>query len=224
MQEPVTTLTGCPVCLELVHPDMTVLSLVDNGRGRVLSSSIGWALMPSLGALGEHHLLLVPRNHYRSIARAWSKLDQAAPIELISLMRKKLDPGSALIFEHGEPESGPARTGACIDHAHLHILPGMGRFLDRVATHFQFDTTYRSLEDAMLEADRNGYHLIGAIGEETEIHLRSISGPVPSQFLRRIIARAIGTRDSWDWRADWKVGEVEHTCRIWRIGEPLQQS
>jgi diadenosine tetraphosphate (Ap4A) HIT family hydrolase len=210
------TSAQCSICLELSQPERTVVAAVDGSRGRVLASAADWVLMPSLGPLHKHHLLLLPRSHYRSIAYAWRKLDRESFAVLLALAHTELDTAPALVFEHGEPEIGGSRAGACIDHAHLHILPGMGGARDRAMRELHFETSHQKFEQAMLEADLDGYHLLGILGGQTEIELRTAVGPSPSQFLRRLVGAAVGAGDSWDWRSDWNLAAVEHTCRVWR--------
>jgi hypothetical protein len=211
------SLQECPLCLEFAHPERTLTGSLDGGRGRVVASADGWALLPSLGAVREHHLMLMPLSHYRSIAYAWERLEHEGLLGLLSLARKTLSQGPCLIFEHGEPESGPQRAGACIDHAHLHILPGYGRLLEKAIWELPFDAECSSFKDAMEQANLDGYQLVGAIAESSvEIHLRSTLGPTPSQFLRRLVAEAAGVGNNWDWRSNWNLPSVERTCHLWR--------
>ena len=143
--------------------------------------------------------------------------DRTSLLRLLSSAHETFSPDSTLIFEHGEPETGPLRTGACIDHAHLHILPGHGYLIDKIICQLPFDVTCWSLEETMERANLSGYHLVGKFENNgSEMYLRSVVGPTPSQFLRRLVADAAGTRRSWDWRENWDLASVEQTCRLWR--------
>jgi len=215
----------CPLCLELESPGETILGMLDGGLGRVLASSGGWALLPSLGALSEHHLMLMPLCHYRSISQAWDNLDNAAFTDILSAVQETFGNDDSLIFEHGEPEAGPLRSGACIDHAHLHIIPGWGHLIDGVARQVPFETTHSSLQEAMEKASRSGYHLAGRIGRNgAEIYLRPTFGPTPSQFLRRVVADAAGSSRLWDWRTNWNIASVQRTCQVWRASPYVKVS
>ncbi len=103
--------------------------------GRILWQNNEFALLPSLGHLLEGHLLLIPTHHVFSFATL-SETALSGAEELITsiglFFNKRQYP--MLIFEHGaitlddseyEKRLKRAQSGACTDHAHVHLLRGI---------------------------------------------------------------------------------------------------
>lgn len=88
-----------------------------------LLESPNFVVLPSLGALVEGWVLLVPKQHFLSMG--------ALPDSLIPEMQDLKRSvcaflqdtyGTASAFEHG-PGQKERKVGCGVDHAHLHILP-----------------------------------------------------------------------------------------------------
>ena len=95
------------------------------GETGVIARDAAFLLMPDVAPLAEGHVLLVTREHHQCAGafgramweRALSWRDRVA-----GLYREAYGDGELLLFEHG-PASAQG-GGACIDHAHWHLLPG----------------------------------------------------------------------------------------------------
>jgi diadenosine tetraphosphate (Ap4A) HIT family hydrolase len=83
-----------------------------------------FAVIPSLGALVEGWLLMVPKVHYISMgALPVDHRKEADDLEarLIPLLRGRYNK-PVVAFEHG-PSAVEHGTGCGVDHAHLHLVP-----------------------------------------------------------------------------------------------------
>jgi len=101
------------------------------------------------------------------------------------------DHGDYLIFEHGTPPGGGSR-GACIEHAHLHMLPTETLMFDQLtsALDWQPISEFKNLASFR----RAGYAYLGIKGS----HYVYPKPDIGSQWIRRQVCAALG-RDDWDW-------------------------
>lgn len=96
------------------------------GESCVIARDADFLLMPDVAPLADGHVLLVTQEHYQCAGafgrplweRALSWRDRVA-----GLYRRAYGDGGLLLFEHGP--ASPQGGGACIDHAHWHLLPGI---------------------------------------------------------------------------------------------------
>ncbi|GAA2445145.1 hypothetical protein GCM10010191_72400 [Actinomadura vinacea] len=94
------------------------------GEPAVLAADEDFFLMPDLAPLVEGHVLLVTSRHVQCAgafgkgmwARAWQWRHRVA-----RLHRLAYGSDDVLMFEHGP--GSPQGGGACIDHAHWHLMP-----------------------------------------------------------------------------------------------------
>jgi diadenosine tetraphosphate (Ap4A) HIT family hydrolase len=95
------------------------------GETGVIASDRDFLLIPDVAPLSEGHVLLVTRDHHQCAGdfdrRMWERAlgwrDRVA-----RLYRQAYGTGELLLFEHGP--ASPQGGGACIDHAHWHLMPG----------------------------------------------------------------------------------------------------
>ncbi len=90
------------------------------------------------------------------------------------------------------------RGGACIDHAHLHLMPLAADLYPVLSERFSFGELgsigeLRRFKDAQvpyLYFQREGLRSHGV----------GLAQDVPSQMLRQIACQSLGTPELWDWR------------------------
>ncbi|MES9541225.1 hypothetical protein [Actinomadura sp. NPDC000600] len=166
------------------------------GESGVISGDRDFFLIPDVAPLTEGHLLLVTREHHQCAGdfprgmweSAWRWRDRVA-----RLYREAYGAGDLLLFEHGP--ASPQGGGACIDHAHWHLLPGTPGVRAVVegegrpgapADHATLRACYRS---------GRSYLLIEEGGAAT-VHP---GDGVRSQFLRWAVA-STGPERAWRWQ------------------------
>jgi diadenosine tetraphosphate (Ap4A) HIT family hydrolase len=167
---------------------------------RVCWSDDTFYATPSLGPLGDEHLLLVTREHMPSFGCLGLSNARRAEKLIKQLGRIAPSPGQEfLLFEHGL--AADSNSGGCgISHAHIHLL-GVPCDLDLDVLP-EPDSQYGWIEAPssgyLLSCPSgNSYLLVGFRGK-----YRVREAPlVPSQFLRQWLAGVTG-QAAWDWRAD----------------------
>lgn len=105
------------------------------GAAAVLGGDDAFFVIPDLAPVAEGHLLLVAAGH-RLCAGALTAAEWARAERWLAwvshLYRAAYGTTGLLVFEHGPAR--PQEAGACVDHLHLHLLPGappLARALDR---------------------------------------------------------------------------------------------
>jgi diadenosine tetraphosphate (Ap4A) HIT family hydrolase len=119
------SVSGCLLCDEFHHtaPLSVKLGLCSVPRANLLLESENFVLLPDISPLVPGHSLLVPREHYPSFAQIpGSRIQELRNFKDECVAFISEHHAEPLLFEHG---SGPLepRSGACIHHAHIHLLP-----------------------------------------------------------------------------------------------------
>jgi diadenosine tetraphosphate (Ap4A) HIT family hydrolase len=194
----------CELCEEFATRICPALS---RSQSRFLYESSEFLVFPSLGSLAEGHLLLCPRVHVPSCAglddHQLRKLQK-----LLSTVTRIVGHHYAapVVFEHGMATCW-RRAGGCIDHAHLHVVPGPINLLSVLKEHFQTEGLPRWLD-------------LGSWKDRPYLLVQSPDGPaqvceapdyLPSQFLRRHAANELGIPELWDWHNHVGAELIEKT-------------
>lgn len=169
---------------------------------RVILESKHFAVIPSLGPIAPGHVLLCPKEHYRSFAalpHTFQKEFRSVTEEITELLERTYHQ-HVHFFEHGMA-SGSYRTVCTVEHAHLHIVPTAADVIENVTEHPNWQ---------VIEGDVAGSDMI--TGGAEYLYYRSPAGigrialavadGFDSQYLRRIFAAALGKADSWNWRRE----------------------
>jgi len=179
-------------------------------KDRVIHKTDNFFVISTLGSIGiEGYLLIISKEHYEGVGDVPEELypelnDLASNVQRVLQEQYGKLP---FIFEHGPRVCG-IRGGGCLDHAHLHIVPGVdvtskwaGDMMKRLESAKQF---YR--------VDRiEGFDRVGDIyrgGKSSYVFVESPQGvryvsevnfQIPSQYFRRMIAEQVGS-GRWNWR------------------------
>ncbi|HVR06485.1 MAG TPA: hypothetical protein VMW75_00430, partial [Thermoanaerobaculia bacterium] len=170
-----------------------------------------FAALPSLGPLVPGHTLLCTKEHLRSFAEV-GVLGDTICGELETL---RLRLGSALEeiygapvhgFEHGNGR-GSARVLCTVEHAHIHLIPTAVHLWEALST--CQDWKYFEIGgDSLYSHVRDGEYLYYESPERWAAI--ATAGEFESQYLRRIVAQAVGVPELWNWRANPRA---EHAHR-----------
>jgi diadenosine tetraphosphate (Ap4A) HIT family hydrolase len=165
-----------------------------------------FSLVPSVSPLREGHVLVVPKRHCQSVAQLPRReLDRDLPDFLgraLDLLHRRYGP--VILFEHGV--AAGKRGGCGVDHAHLHVVPCDDRALEAMLQEVERD--FRALQTAsmmtFLRRTRasESYLMIGRAGGPVRVRCTD----VPSQYLRRTVARGLGVSEaSWKTLSNWRA-------------------
>lgn len=168
---------------------------------KILFQSRNFAVFPTLGALVEGWLLIVPKDHILCLgALSWelhSELD-----ELRSRVSLALEAcyGSVTVFEHG-PAQPCHLVGCGVDHAHLHMLPTQVDLIEGAKEIFpgplKWERLSRLQETTRLYEAGLPYLYV----EQSRGTGYVTTHPnLQSQMFRKVIARHIGRPERYDWR------------------------
>jgi len=184
---------------------------------RVMLESESFAVIPSLGPLSKGHVLLCPKTHIKS----FSQLDTALHNEfgyIKQALRHALSEqfgASIHLFEHGMAATGE-RIICSTNHAHIHFvpLPDSCDFSDiEKLPWLQFDGSLRELtqlsqnREYILYEPQNGIHRLLIAGDQG----------FESQYMRKLIAQALGRAEYWNWRDHPYPRSADETWRSFAL-------
>ena len=209
---------SCPFCHEIQgRPPAAIQDLVPN---RILDQTEAYFVVPTLGQFLPGYILILSKDHLVSFAdqprEDDAKLHQFIDAWVENLQRE-FD-GACLIYEHGDTLTG-AKGGACLAHAHIHILcvPHLESLAElEIPKGIPIDRNY--LESIRPSWSAGTPYLYCELrGETREAWLIDATG-LPSQFMRRRVAAFLGHPDDWDWGSSLGVDNIMETLR--RLGSP----
>ena len=206
---------GCSFCEELFDTESISSPIVKEffatfGRNtRVLFSTEKFFVVPSLGAMIPGHILLLPKNHYYSVGempeqdlREFELLAQEIRHILSSVY------GCCSAFEHGCVE-GAGKAGACVDHAHLHLLPIGKNLKSEIQAKFGRGIDIHSLSELRQFVQREIPYIYY---EAPEGEARAYDAFLaPSQYFRQLVFAADPQVGNWDWKQDLRTSTVKVT-------------
>ena len=175
------------------------LSNPSNPEDEIIDESENFYAKPALGHFVFGYTLIISKEHLLSFAH----LPEHLFPELETFRGKVLDKLHNIcqhpisIMEHGAV-SRCQRGGACIDHAHLHLMPLAADLYPILSKSFSFGdlgtiSELRCFKDTQIPYLY--YQREGLRG-----HGVKLTQDVPSQLLRRIACQSLGEPQLWDWR------------------------
>ena len=173
-------------------------------------------VLPSLGALVEGWVLIVPKKHFLSLAT----LPDSLTFEMRGLQRMLCERlqriyGPVAAFEHG-PAAEQRTVGCGVDHAHMHIVPVDFDLSVAVAPYLPpgstwSEATVTDCRIAVQEGDDYLY-LEQPLGRPRIVR----HGNLGSQLFRRAIASHLGVPDDFNWRNNPQIENVDKTIRTFK--------
>jgi diadenosine tetraphosphate (Ap4A) HIT family hydrolase len=174
-------------------------------ENRYLFETESFVVFPSIGALVEGHLLLVPKEHITAIAH----LDTTKLSELENLITHiesvLLDVFDlpVIAMEHGVLVEEKVER-ICVSHAHLHILPLNYDLVSAISD----KQTKVKLSDFCSQALNDDYLLVS---NNLEDYYISDFNEHPSQYLRKLIFDNNSLDGDWNWIIDQRLNVMKNT-------------
>jgi diadenosine tetraphosphate (Ap4A) HIT family hydrolase len=199
-------MSTCKICAELS---------VKNGRApwnEFLLETEHFAVIPSLGALVEGWLLIVPKTHHLSMGAVpidWRQEADDLQEQVQVLLRNRYDK-PVLVFEHG-PSATNHGTGCGVDHAHLHLVPLDCDILPFVEPfvpanlEWKFCAWEERAEAYQAKLDYLYFKQNGSIGRI------ALSKDFGSQVFRKAISFYLGIPEEFSWREYPQLAVVHRT-------------
>jgi diadenosine tetraphosphate (Ap4A) HIT family hydrolase len=184
----------CPFCVEIKHNSLEI-----SNSNRIIFESDHFYLVPTLGCFIEGYCLFVPKRHVYSFCQ----LNYSESEELFknfrmikSTIETKFNK-DVIIFEHGA-KSSALNLHSCIDHAHLHIVPGVNKLL--VLKYFIDICGKPVIVSSKIQEkyfEREDYLYLNY--EDKHLYWTELS-KVPKQFGRIVCADILGIKQFYNWR------------------------
>jgi diadenosine tetraphosphate (Ap4A) HIT family hydrolase len=206
---------ACSFCEEVVGAESISLPLVREffatfGKNtRVLLETEKFFVVPSLGALLPGHILVLPKSHYYSIGEIPDS-DLSEFECLVQNIRLALSNvyGFCSAFEHGCVE-GAGKAGACIDHAHLHLLPLSKNLQHQIDIRFGCGADIHSFSELREIVERRVPYLYYEAPDGEARAYKAFHAP--SQFFRQLVFATDREAGNWDWKQDLRTAVVRET-------------
>lgn len=197
---------NCRICAEM---------RVQAGRlpwNEPLIETKNFVVIPSLGALVEGWVLVVPKEHEISMgALPLTLREEAAEIERqtrVALRNQYEKP--VIAFEHG-PSAENHGTGCGVDHAHLHLVPLECDLLTCVRPFVPATTEWKACDwDDLAKAHAAGLDYL-YFRPEGRNGLMALSQDFGSQVFRKAIASFLRLESEFNWREYPQVETVSRT-------------
>ena len=178
-----------------------------------LFESANFVVFPSLGALVEGWLLIVPKQHFVSIGALPDSL-----INELQRVRNVLIPvlqecyGAVCVMEHG-PSVANHDVGCGVDHAHLHLVPFQSNLAVAVAPFLPDSASWTPAgTKECQQAYRRGNDYL-YFEQPLGSGYIATHQKFGSQLFRRAIADCIGIPDEFNWRKYPQLSNVSATTQ-----------
>lgn len=150
--------------------------------------------VPSVGSFIPGYILIVPVMHVTASCRIpmANKARFASFSNELAAKLESIYSSPITMFEHGSCTSSDRQRSACVDHAHLHLVPGCYDLISAAPAEV---CKYNSLEDFLDEEREEPYLMLQDPGGP----LVSFADQPSSQFFRRIIAQRLNIPECWDY-------------------------
>jgi diadenosine tetraphosphate (Ap4A) HIT family hydrolase len=164
------------------------------------------AVIAGLGAFTPGYVLVFPEQHVKSTLSI-AKDDYPLFAELLTDTIERVTNvfGPPTIFEHGSCVFENTRRSACLDHAHVHILPG------------SYELGSNKQEDAIAMFGRLPAIIAAVTGylfvQEPDSQPVYRSDPGVSQYFRRKVAAKLDFADEWDYLLFPRLENVLETIK-----------
>lgn len=190
-----------------------------------LMESQNFRVLPSLGALVEGWVLIVPKSHFLSMGALPSPLvSEMEHLKGVVARRLTRIYGTVSAFEHG-PGSQQRKVGCGVDHAHLHMVPVNFDLLRAVTPLLPTDSRLEAATftecQSSAKAESDYIYLEQPLGKGWMIRHQGLG----SQLFRRAIAVRLGVPNEFNWRTHPQIRNVNSTIRAFaadtQSGEPV---
>ena len=179
---------------------------------RLLYESKNFIVLPTVGAIVQGWLLIVPKDHYLCMGA----LDRNLFAEYEELCATVADViercyGPVAIFEHG-PAKPNEVVGCSVDHAHVHLVPTQCDLILDASKMFTEPLEWRSASGI---ADTRSFF----IEKKSYLYLEQPLGKafianhpgIQSQLFRKVIAAHAGCLERYDWRSFPEINNILFT-------------
>ena len=170
-----------------------------------------FVVIPSLGALVEGWLLIVPKNFYLNFSKLpVEQLEEVTQIinHLEQYFRPLFSATGSVVFEHGPADTG-SNAGCGVDYAHLHWVPTEFDLKNGVSKFLSLDfkwTNILQLNDIKTNVTTGMDYLY--LRDQSGRSFLTCQHHVPSQTFRKVIAGYLKQPERFDWKANFYLENI----------------
>jgi ATP adenylyltransferase len=199
--------SSCPFCRKFGYKNTPLHPVFD----QILLKTDAFIVLPAKGSFVEGYLLILPRKHFYNMASLPPSLFSVLS-DLKSIIRKVLSSNfnKPIFYEHGTINSS-IYAGNSISHAHMHCVPCREDLLQLLPEKYRI-TRLKKFDDIRKQAQRTRSYVYFETNSQEHFIIDEMS--VPSQFLRQIVANALGFTDQWNWRVHLFEHKAKKTLEI----------
>jgi diadenosine tetraphosphate (Ap4A) HIT family hydrolase len=179
-------------------------ALIEN---TLLYESENFIVTPSIGPIVTGQIMITSKEHNDSLSSmGYSKIIEAFDL---AMFLSKVAEEDILFTEHGSFNSQSG--GACIEHTHIHVIPGMSNYYNL------FDGNLNVFNDVAQFDDLKKFDSIQIpyILNFTNNKIRVYEAyNCHSQMMRRGVCAKLGRAD-WDWKQNEQFPTIKKTIIKW---------
>lgn len=180
---------------------------------QMLLQTTNFVVLPTVGAIVEGWVLIIPKKHYLCLASLDTDLFLEF-IELYKFIHKILKDcyGPVTCFEHG-PSNPKQPIGCGVDHAHLHMVPINCDFMAGVKNIFPYNLRWinvQNIQEAKSFFESGSQYLY--LEQPNKSAYIATHPYIPSQLFRRVIANSVGKPNHYNWRIYHEENNVKSTA------------
>lgn len=177
-----------------------------------------FAVIPSLGAIVEGWLLIIPKQHYLSYGylqsdELYNELEEI--IDYVGGIVKNIY-GDFVVFENGA-FCADKLVGCGVDYAHIHIVPTKHNLLDIVEKQFSIKYNWKpiSLLKSSSEYVKDNKPYLFYKDQQGKSYITTDAN-IPSQLFRKAIAYTKGVEKEYDWKNNLFLDNIHQTIVRYR--------
>ena len=192
--------SGCLLCDEVrgEYPLSLRLGLYATAADKVIMETEHFLLLPDISPIVPGHSLLISKDHFPCFTQLPnSMLEEFRDARDKAVSRIAATYGEPLLFEHGS-SSDTRRSGVCVQHAHIHLLPvraPVEDWLEKFGELVPFDL-FTADSRQNLPEDYLWYR--NQLGSEYLVS--NFYESIPCQFIRRALAQHLAI-SNWNWKS-----------------------
>ena len=179
----------------------------------LLFETENFIVIPALGALVPGYLMIVARNHLHSMAYCSEDelIELTGVIKYLNTLIEETLSISPILFEHGSAIGCVNKSGCCVEHAHLHIVPVNLSEESKIVE----NTNAVKIPDLQALRIYCGKPYLLYINENNQYYISSDT-ILPSQFMRQWVAKEIGCPLEYDWRRFEFIDNISTTVELFK--------
>lgn len=208
---------NCEICDEFLDGSTNSFRLLvpkEELLSRTIKETQNFRALAGLGSIIPGYVLIFSKRHIPNMGQL--SIDELNELErIIKVIRLEIEQRftiKTVVFEHGD--GGILNySGACINHAHIHICPTTIDFQPDASNFISQINEITHLTELLNWGQVEGGYLFYESLEGKKF-VYKLQNKLPSQFMRRCWATSLSVPERWDWAIFPYVSNVILTVKL----------